>query len=129
MAGQNVPTSDSDTEPATEEGLRPRRASAGNSERARDAGDEEEKVYDEGGGGGAGSWSATEDAQLCAMVAKDGTGNWSEKAAALQGGRHRSAGALRFRWYHLRDNSAGAPDTATESTAGSRCAVAAALSV
>jgi hypothetical protein len=56
------------------------------------------------------SWLQTEDAQLRAMVRAEGSGNWQDKADRFL--TQRSAGALRFRWYVLKeeDTVGGGPE-------------------
>jgi hypothetical protein len=50
------------------------------------------------------SWHPAEDAELRKLVAESGSGDWETKAAKFS--TSRSSGALRFRWYHLRDADA-----------------------
>jgi hypothetical protein len=52
------------------------------------------------------AWLPDEDAQLRALVSKEGPGNWQNKANRFKTGR--SAGALRFRWYVLKEEDEAA---------------------
>lgn len=58
----------------------------------------------------ASSWLPAEDAELRQLVAESGSGDWETKAAKFS--TNRSSGALRFRWYHLRDADSAAAATA-----------------
>ena len=63
-------------------------------------------------------WTPAEDKELRALIAREGSGSWREKAAAFRTGR--SAGALRYRWSLLNEgaedenaNELVIPDVAT----------------
>ena len=75
--------------------------------------------------GSSSSWLPAEDAELCKLVAEGGTGDWKTKAEAFS--TERSAGAIRFRWYHLRDSgaaTAACPPSAKAPAASSAAAAA-----
>ena len=75
----------------------------------REVDSDESGSEDEEGEGQAnviGGWTAAEDAELCKLVKEGGTGDWKTKAERFSS--RRSAGAIRFRWYHLRDTGVAA---------------------